>query len=119
MYRRSPWRGCAFQLGVLWGESVPEPQADRAAKWYRTAIDYLPCYVKARVHLAEIYLEKGRMDDAKALLAPALESGDPEVSWRLADVAASRRGGWRSGAASRSCPLGIRGARGETPACVC
>ena len=66
---------------------MPAPEAERAAKWYRTAIDYLPGYVKARVHLAEIYLDQGRTDDARALLAPALESGDPEVSWRLADVA--------------------------------
>jgi hypothetical protein len=45
-----------FQLGVLWGELVPESQTDRAARWYGTAIDYLPTYTKARVHLAEIYL---------------------------------------------------------------
>jgi tetratricopeptide (TPR) repeat protein len=75
-----------FQLGVLWGESVPAPQADRAAQWYRTAIDYLPCYVKARVHLAEICLDHGETEDARALLTPVLESCDPEVSWRLADV---------------------------------
>jgi tetratricopeptide (TPR) repeat protein len=77
----------SFQLGVLWGEQVPVPQADRAAKWYGAAIDCLPCYVKARVHLAEIRLDQGRARDAMALLAPALESGDPEASWRLADVA--------------------------------
>jgi tetratricopeptide (TPR) repeat protein len=76
-----------FQLGVLWGESVPAPQANRAAQWYRTAIDYLPCYVKARVHLAEIYLDRGEIGDARALLEPVLESCDPEVYWRLADVA--------------------------------
>ena len=77
----------SFQLGVLWGETIPALDAERAAKWYRTAIDYLPGYVKARVHLAEIYLDAGRLHDATALLAPALESGDPEVSWRLADIA--------------------------------
>ena len=49
----------SFQLGVLWGESVPAPQPERAAKWYRAAIDYLPGYVKARVHLAEICLDQG------------------------------------------------------------
>ena len=76
-----------FQLGVLWGECVPVPQADRAAQWYRTAIGYLPCYVKARVHLAEIYLDRERVTEAMVLLAPALESGDPEVPWRLADIA--------------------------------
>ena len=38
--------------------------------WYRKAIEYLPCYVKARVHLAEIYLQFGRTADAEALLTP-------------------------------------------------
>jgi tetratricopeptide (TPR) repeat protein len=75
-----------FQLGVLWGELVAEPQSIRAAQWYRRAIEYLPCYVKARVHLAEIYLGWGQTDDAEALLVPVLSSGDPEVHWRLADV---------------------------------
>src|SRR5271166_603124 len=75
-----------FQLGALWGELVPEPRSSRAAQWYRKAIEYLPCYVKARVHLAEIYSGCGRTDDAEALLVPVLSSGDPEVHWRLADV---------------------------------
>ncbi len=79
--------GVTFQLGVLWGESMPVPNAERAASWYRAALDYLPCYVKARVHLAEIFLDQGRIDDARTLLEPAVASGDPEVSWRLADVA--------------------------------
>ncbi len=73
-----------FQLGVLWGELVPETQSSKAAEWYRKAIGYLPCYVKARVHLAEIYLRHGRDADAEALLIPAVSSGDPEVRWRLA-----------------------------------
>ena len=75
-----------FQLGVLWGELVPETQSSRAADWYRMAIDYVPRYVKARVHLSEIYLVDGMTRDAEALLLPALSSGDPEVDWRLADV---------------------------------
>jgi tetratricopeptide (TPR) repeat protein len=75
-----------FQLGVLWGELVPEPQSSRAAQWYRKAIEYLPCYVKARVHLAEIHSRYGRTGDAEALLIPAISTGDPEVCWRLADV---------------------------------
>jgi tetratricopeptide (TPR) repeat protein len=56
-----------FQLGMLWGELVPEPQTARAARWYRTAIDCLPSYTKARVHLAEIYSSSGRASDAEAL----------------------------------------------------
>jgi len=78
-----------FQLGVLWGELVAETQSGRAVYWYRKAIEYLPCYVKARVHLAEIYVHDGRTGDAEALLLPAIASGDPEVYWRLADVMAA------------------------------
>lgn len=76
-----------FQLGALWGEGVPVPEFGRAAHWYRKAIDYLPCYVKARVHLSEILLAAGEGDEARALLLPVVHSGDPEVAWRLADVA--------------------------------
>ena len=75
-----------FLLGVLWGERVPQPQAARAARWYAKAIDYLPGYVKARVHLAEIRAADGDPEQARLLLLPALASGDPEVSWRLSDV---------------------------------
>ena len=75
-----------FQRGVLWGELVPEPESSRAAAWYRKAIEYLPCYVKARVHLSEIYLQSGNVADANSLLVSVISSGDPEVSWRLADV---------------------------------
>jgi tetratricopeptide (TPR) repeat protein len=78
-----------FQLGMLWGELVPEPQATHAAQWYRRAINYLPSYTKARVHLAEIYASYGRIDDVQALLVPAISSGDPEVRWRLADAMSS------------------------------
>jgi hypothetical protein len=75
-----------FQLGVLWGELVTDIQPSRAAQWYCRALEYLPCYVKARVHLAEIYISCGRFVDAEALLTPVIASGDPEVYWRLADV---------------------------------
>jgi tetratricopeptide (TPR) repeat protein len=75
-----------FQLGVLWGELVREAQLSRAQYWYQKAIEYLPCYAKARVHLAEIYLRFGRAKEAENLLIAALPSGDPEVHWRLADV---------------------------------
>jgi tetratricopeptide (TPR) repeat protein len=77
-----------FQLGALWGELVPETQPTRAEQWYRRAIEYLPCYVKARVHLSEILLAKDCAQQAETLLTPAIPSGDPEVNWRLADVLA-------------------------------
>jgi tetratricopeptide (TPR) repeat protein len=76
-----PLAWVCFQLGTLWGEYVPDPDSDRAASWYRRAIAYLPGYVKARVHLAEICAE-----DTEALLRPIVDSGDPEVHWRLGDA---------------------------------
>jgi tetratricopeptide (TPR) repeat protein len=76
-----------FELGELWGERVSTPRVGRAAQWYRTAIGYLPCYVRARVHLAEILLDQGNAADAGNLLRPVTASGDPEVYWRLAEVA--------------------------------
>jgi tetratricopeptide (TPR) repeat protein len=81
-----PLAWVSFQLGVLWGEVVPEPDPNHAAGWYRRAIAYVPAYVRARVHLAEIYTSQGQTGDAETLLLPALSSGDPEVRWRLADV---------------------------------
>jgi tetratricopeptide (TPR) repeat protein len=75
-----------FQLGMLWGELVPEPQLTRAEHWYRKATVSLPCYIRARVHLAEICSATGRAGEAEAMLRPVLAGGDPEVSWRLADV---------------------------------
>lgn len=81
-----------FQLGVLWGgELVPESQPSRAAYWYQKAIEYVPCYVKARVHLSEIYLKHGRLTYAEDLLLPVVPSGDPEVFWRLGDVTVAMR----------------------------
>ena len=75
-----------FQLGSLWGELVPEPNGSLAAHWYQKAIEYLPCYVKARVHLSEIYMKDGHASGAEELLLPILSTTDPEVPWRLADV---------------------------------
>ena len=81
-----PLAWVCFQLGALWGELVPVPDPNVAAFWYRGAIAYVPGYVKARVHLAEILATEGEIGDAHALLLPALSSGDPEVRWRLAEV---------------------------------
>jgi tetratricopeptide (TPR) repeat protein len=81
-----PLAWVCFQLGMLWGELVPVPDPILAALWYRRAIAYLPGYVKARVHLAEICASQDQTGDAEALLLPAVSSSDPEVRWRLADV---------------------------------
>jgi tetratricopeptide (TPR) repeat protein len=81
-----PLAWVCFQLGMLWGELVPEPDLDLAARWYRRAIAYLPAFVKARVHLAEVYASEGQPVGAETLLVPALSSSDPEVRWRLGDL---------------------------------
>jgi tetratricopeptide (TPR) repeat protein len=78
-----------FQLGILRGEVAPHSNPRPAAGWYRKAIEYLPGYVKARVHLAEIHLSLGDASAAESLLRPVTSSSDPEVHWRLADVLAA------------------------------
>jgi hypothetical protein len=55
--------GC-FQLGMLWGELVPVPDPNLAALWYRRAVAYLPGYVRARVHLAEICVSQDRTGES-------------------------------------------------------
>jgi tetratricopeptide (TPR) repeat protein len=85
-----PLASACFQLGVLWGETVPEPDFARAEDWYGQALAYLPAYTHARVHLAEICLTAGELARAEALLRPVLESGDPEVKWRLAEALAAQ-----------------------------
>lgn len=79
-----------FQMGMLWGELADEPQVERAAYWYRQAISYVPGYVRARIHLAEIHLRCGEPAEAEALLLAAVSSDDPEVHWRLAEGLRSR-----------------------------
>jgi hypothetical protein len=81
-----------FQMGVLWGETVPEPDRGRAAHWYRQAIAYLPAYARARVHIAEMHLDDGEEDAAETLLLPVVGSSDPEVRWRLAQAMAAQGG---------------------------
>ena len=75
-----------FHLGVLHGETVPEPDLDEAAGWYKAAIAYVPDYVHARVHLSEIYIENDQFDQAAAMLEPIMNTEDPEVFWRYAQL---------------------------------
>ena len=86
-----PLAWACFQLGMLWAELAPVPDRRVAALWYQRAIAYLPGYVKARVHLAEIYASQSQMSDAEALLWPIRSSRDPEVQWRLGDVLIAQR----------------------------
>ena len=75
-----------FQLGVLFGETLEPTQPATAQYWYEQALSYMPPYTHARVHLAELHLDAGRLDTALKLLLPIQDSEDPEVSWRLAQL---------------------------------
>ena len=75
-----------FQLGVLFGETIPETDAPQAKYWYEQALAYIPAYTHARVHLAEMHLEANAFTSAENLLVPIKHSEDPEVSWRLAQT---------------------------------
>ena len=111
-----PLAWVCFQLGMLWGELVPAPEPDRAALWYRRAIAYLPGYVKARVHLAEIYASQDRTGEAEALLRPAVSSRDPEVRWRLADVLIAEERFEEAETQLEAARSGFEELLGETPA---
>jgi len=75
-----------FQLGFLWGELVSEPDLDKASYYYSKAVDYLPGYTHATVHLAEIQMENDKLEGANRLLHSVIESGDPEVRWRMSEL---------------------------------
>lgn len=75
-----------FQLGFLWGELVSEPDLEKASYYYSKAVDYLPGYTHATVHLAEIQMENGKLDRARELLSSVVGSGDPEVRWRMSEL---------------------------------
>jgi tetratricopeptide (TPR) repeat protein len=75
-----------FQLGVLFGETLEPAQPASAQYWYEQALSYMPLYTHARVHLAELHLDAGRLDTALELLLPIQHNEDPEVSWRLAQL---------------------------------
>lgn len=77
-----------FQLGFLWGEVVEEPDLERASYWYSHAVNYLPGYTHASVHLAEIYLDNDDLERARELLISVMESGDPEARWRMSELLA-------------------------------
>lgn len=75
-----------FQLGVLFGETLEPAQPATAQYWYEQALSYMPLYTHARVHLAELHLDAGRLGTALDLLLPIQDNEDPEVSWRLAQL---------------------------------
>ena len=74
-----------FQRGEVWA-GVDDA---RARQRYEEALHYLPEYVSARVHLAELKEKQGDTSAAIKLLKPIAEGQDPEPAGRLAEFLAS------------------------------
>ena len=75
----------SFQRGEVW-VGVDDARAQRR---YEEALHYLPEYVSARVHLAELKEKQGDTSAAIKLLKPIAESQDPEPAGRLAEFLAA------------------------------
>ncbi|MEM7645657.1 MAG: tetratricopeptide repeat protein [Pseudomonadota bacterium] len=73
-----------FQLGVMFGEKIFD--LHRAKLHYKEAMAYLPQYVKARVHLSEIYMVEGKTQEALQLLLDVRDVQDPEVKATIAEI---------------------------------
>jgi tetratricopeptide (TPR) repeat protein len=78
----------SFQLGVLWGETMTEPDPEQASFWYRTALNYMPHYTHAAIHLAECKIMEGAYEEASQLLDSVATTDEPEIRWRKAELLA-------------------------------
>lgn len=77
----------AFSRGVMWSEVAGYPEVGR--RLYEEAVDRLPGYVVANVHLAELEAEGGQRSRAEARLAalPRSDRADPEPDAVLGELA--------------------------------
>lgn len=72
-----PYAWLCFARGTMWAEQAGDPQ--RGARHLARALDYLPQFVAASLHLAEIETARGDVTIAAARLERVAGSGDPEV----------------------------------------
>lgn len=72
-----PYAWLCFARGTMWAEQAGD--SARGAAHLEQAIAYLPQFVAANLHLAEIDAHAGRTAAALRRLAPLAGSGDPEV----------------------------------------
>jgi tetratricopeptide (TPR) repeat protein len=67
-----------FARGLMWSEKANDKKAGE--KFYKHAVDILPEFVAANIHLAEIEIEHGETHIAKARLERVMQtSDDPEA----------------------------------------
>lgn len=82
-----PYAWLCFARGTMWAEQAGD--ATRGAVHLQKALAYLPQFVAARLHLAEIDVHAGRVAAAERRLAPIAHSGDPEVLALLGNLRAA------------------------------
>ena len=71
-----------FSRGLMWAEKAG--QSERGKAFYREAVHYLPDYLVANIHLAELEAEDGEVDQAIARLARIQgPHKDPEIFGKL------------------------------------
>jgi tetratricopeptide (TPR) repeat protein len=91
-----------FARGTMWAEQAGD--ARRGRRFLERAVAYLPAFVGANLHLAELELGAGEPRAAEARLASVAASGDPEVLALLGTLrgASDPESGARAVAAARS-----------------
>jgi hypothetical protein len=72
-----PYAWLSFARGTMWAEQAGD--AARGARHLRRALDYLPQFVAANLHLAEIEARRGAAAAASTRLERVAERDDPEV----------------------------------------
>jgi tetratricopeptide (TPR) repeat protein len=83
-----PYAWLCFARGTMWAEQAGD--ARRGAAHLRRALDYLPQFVAANLHLAELETTRGDTIAAAARLERVAASGDPEVLALLGRLHAAR-----------------------------
>ncbi|MEZ4320880.1 MAG: hypothetical protein R3F61_25610 [Myxococcota bacterium] len=71
-----------FRRGMLWGEAGTDPERARAL--YTDAVERLPGFVRAQVHLAELEHDAGDVGSAIERVRRVASAEDPEPGGKLA-----------------------------------
>lgn len=71
-----------FRRGLAWGESGEDPERARAL--YTAAVERLPQFVRAHVHLAELEKDAGDLEAAIRRVRKVADAEDPEPGGKLA-----------------------------------